>query len=107
MILGVDLGEKTTGLATSDSLLASPYKTISHKNIEEAQKQVIRIIDQEKIDTVVVGFVEGKIKPMFTNFAKKLQDQKIKRIVFDRGGYQYHGNIKKIAEGLRKLGLEF
>ena len=73
MILGVDLGEKTTGLATSDSLLASPYKTISHKNIEEAQKQVIRIIDQEKIDTVVVGFVEGKIKPMFTNFAKKLQ----------------------------------
>lgn len=73
MILAIDLGEKTTGLAVSDSTIATPYKTISHKTMDDALTSIIRIIDQEKIDTVVLGFVEGKIKVMFNDFATKLQ----------------------------------
>ena len=38
--------------------------------------------------------------------AKLAQAKKIKAVVFDRGGYQYHGRVAKVAEGARKGGLE-
>lgn len=40
-------------------------------------------------------------------FAGKLKDKGIKKVVFDRAGYLYHGRIKAFAESLRKQGLEF
>jgi len=39
--------------------------------------------------------------------AKKALEANIKSIVFDRGGYQYHGRVKELAEGAREGGLEF
>jgi large subunit ribosomal protein L18 len=39
--------------------------------------------------------------------AKRAMEKGIKSIVFDRGGYNYHGRIKALAEAARKAGLEF
>jgi large subunit ribosomal protein L18 len=39
--------------------------------------------------------------------AKRLKEKKVKRIVFDRGVYPYHGRIRALAEAMRKEGLIF
>lgn len=46
-------------------------------------------------------------KKVGQDMAKKCKALKIETIVFDRGGYRYHGRVKALAEELRSGGLKF
>lgn len=48
-----------------------------------------------------------KSKLVGAAIARKAGELGIKTIVFDRGGYIYHGRVKAVAEGAREGGLEF
>jgi large subunit ribosomal protein L18 len=39
--------------------------------------------------------------------AERAREKGIKRVVFDRGGYPYHGRVKALADAAREAGLEF
>ena len=39
--------------------------------------------------------------------AERAREKGVKAVVFDRGGYQYHGRIKALADAAREAGLEF
>ena len=76
-----------------------------------------QIIDDVKGHTLVAvssvslklekgGNVEAA-KTVGTEIAKLAKKKKIKSVVFDRGGYLYHGRVKALAEAARAAGLEF
>lgn len=46
-------------------------------------------------------------KEVGTLIAKRASDKKITSVVFDRGGYIYHGVVKELAESARQGGLKF
>ncbi len=78
-----------------------------------------QIIDDEKNTTLVSASSLDKnlkitngsnieaAKVVGKSIAEKASKKKIKTVVFDRGGYLYHGRVKALADAARENGLEF
>ena len=100
-------------VGTQDRLRLSVYRSLNHIYVQ--------IIDDMKGSTLVAASsLDSPIKAMSQHkgniatakevgglLAKRAQEKGIKKIVFDRGGYLYHGSIKALAEAAREAGLEF
>jgi large subunit ribosomal protein L18 len=77
-----DAGRTIVGLSTLDSSLRDFTAEGQNRRVEQA-------------------FAAGKA------LAEKARSEGIDAVVFDRGGYKYHGRVKAFAEGAREGGLEF
>ena len=68
----------------------------------------VQLIDDEKGKTLAAA--KGKLSDackVGKLIGQKALEKKIKKVVFDRGGYKYHGRVKALAEGAREGGLHF
>ena len=85
---------------------------------KSSQHIYAQLIDDEKGATIVAvrdEEVKDKKKSVKSDLArlvggeiaKKAVAKGIKKAVFDRGGFQYHGRIRAVAEGAREGGLKF
>lgn len=73
--------------------------------IDDEKNRVIASASDLKIKSKKKG-VE-LVKEIAQMMASKVKDHKVEKIVFDRGGYKYHGQIKVLADELRAQGIVF
>ena len=82
-------------------------KSIYVQVIDDASGQTIVSASSLEKDAGAKGSNAAAAKAVGALIAKKAKDKGVKRVVFDRGGYLYHGNIKALADAARENGLEF
>ena len=100
------------------------YTSRPRLSVHRSNKHIsLQIIDDEKHNTIVSvsdikevaqkGSPKDKKKRTEVAFelgreiATKASEKKVKKVVFDRGSYAYHGIIKAVADGAREGGLVF
>jgi large subunit ribosomal protein L18 len=76
-----------------------------------------QLVDDDAGKTIAsVSWTEGELKGLARMdqakkagelLAARAKEAKVETVVFDRGGYQYHGRVKALAEGAREGGLKF
>lgn len=87
-------------------------------NVFRSTKHIYaQIIDDDKgvtlaaVSTTEKGFEGGgnveAAKKIGLEIAKRASEKGISQVVFDRGGYIYHGRVKELAEAAREGGLKF
>lgn len=88
-------------------------------SVYRSNKEVyVQLIDDVTGNTLVAASTKDKdfartgtkteqSKAIGTAVARKAAEKGISAVVFDRGGYLYHGRVKAVAEGAREGGLKF
>ncbi len=106
--------KKLTG--TSDRLRLSVFRSSRHiyaQVIDDNQGHTL--VSASSLDQQVKDYIQRKSpikKIAVANFVGKLVAERaigkgIKKVVFDRNGFLYHGRIKSVSEGAREGGLDF
>lgn len=72
----------------------------------------VTVASAGSLDAGIKEKLSGKTKTQVAEIigaelAKNAQGKGINEVIFDRGGYKYHGRIKALAESARKAGLKF
>ena len=90
------------------------YRSLSHIYAQlvddQSEKSIISVSDltPEIKANIKKGTTKSDKSVMVGELiAKKAIEKKIMTVVFDRGGFKYHGRVKALADAARKAGLEF
>ena len=93
---------------TSSRPRLSIFRSTSHITAQliddEAGKTLAYVSDLKMADKATKTELAKKVG---SEIAKAAKDLKIDEIVFDRGGFSYHGRVKALADAAREAGLKF
>ena len=92
------------------------FRSVAHMYVQVVDDMTGRTIaSASTVEPTVKGAMKktergGNIagaKTIGKTIAERLIEKGVKRVVFDRGGFLYHGRIRAVADAARKAGLEF
>lgn len=87
-----------TLVASSDQEFLKP--SVKARQSSKSKKESPSL-KEKKAGKVAVAYRVGKL------IAQKALKMEVTKVIFDRGGYKYHGRVKALAEGAREGGLKF
>ena len=96
---------------TKDIPRLNVFRSAKHISVQiiddEAGKTLVSASSMDKDLKITNGGNIEAAKIVGAEIAKKAKKAKITKVVFDRGGYLYHGRVQALAEAARENGLEF
>jgi len=100
----IDDEKGRTLLSANDLKLKVKNKKPAGSSATRRARQNANLLAGEEVaraGKVAFSYEVGKL------IAKMALDKKFEKVIFDRGGYKYHGRVKAVAEGAREGGLKF
>ena len=101
-------------IGTTDKPRLAVYRSLKHVYVQliddSTGRTLLSVSDLSKEFKSEFGDAKGQIergKKVGLVAARKALEKNVQRVVFDRGGYLYHGAVKAVAEGAREGGLRF
>jgi large subunit ribosomal protein L18 len=85
------------------------YRSLKHiyaQIIDDSTGTTLAAASSQEKDLEAGGNREGA-KQVGTRLAERAKEKGITGVVFDRGGFKYHGRVASLADGAREAGLEF
>ncbi len=83
------------------------FRSLKHITAQLVDDDAARTLATVTSTKVGEGKKSEKSLEVGKQIAVVAKEKGITRVVFDRGGYQYHGRVKAVADGAREGGLEF
>jgi large subunit ribosomal protein L18 len=104
-----NIRRKISGIATRPRLSIFRSNTDIYAQIIDDVKgaTIAAASTKDKDIKAQKGNKTEKSKLVGAAIARKATDLGVKEVIFDRGGYLYHGRVKSVADGAREAGLQF
>ena len=108
------LRKRTTG--TTERPRLTVFRSVSHIYVQVIDDMTGRTIaSASTVEPSVKGSFKKDVgggnvtgaKAIGRTIAERLLEKGVKRVVFDRNGFLYHGRVKAVADAAREAGLEF
>ena len=98
-------------LGTSERPRLNVYRSLNHIYVQliddMSGKTIVSASTKEGKGAKKVGGNVASAKEIGKTIAERAKAKGVSKVVFDRGGYIYHGRVRSLAEAAREAGLEF